>query len=344
MVATRCYLRTVRSGDEVRTAALYRIEGRGTNVLAAIPSQARWVQARVDGEDVDDLTVLPGTESRRIPLDRPGAKWPGIALLELEYASSGGSAHAWESPVLNIEVQTTFWEVVVTDSQALLGVPRGWSDENRWRWEKYIWMRKPWRTSGELVEWAGGSESRLTAGADPLLVQRSNAHAYLFRRMDQKGTVALPATIVSRSALVAICSGLVAMVGIGLLLLRPRAKSIGLMILGVVGLAAGAYEPNITLQAAQSGVLGLVLIVIAATLQWVVERRRLSGSPPYGDVITSSAQVSPQPASLSSSVGSDSSTAIRPRPIPAVDRIVLAPPNGVESLREPSSFGSGLSP
>jgi hypothetical protein len=335
LVVSRAYLRTVRSSEEVRTTAFYRIEGTGTSVRLGLPEGSRWIQARLDGAEVSEVSALAGSSERRISLGARKDRLP--ATLQVEYASASASPSAWKAPTLEgAEVETTFWEAVVSDAHALLGVPSGWSDENRWNWEGYVWTRRPWLSRAELFEWVAGSGAAKDGGDDPLLVSRSNAHSYLFRRIDLAADARLPATIVGRSALVAVCSGFVAAVGIGLILLRPRPRAASLCLLGVLAIAAAAFEPNLTIQAVQSGLLGVVLALIAATMQWIVERRRVAGGVGYAETIGSTALTAQplQEGVAGSSVGSDDSTAIRPRPDADSNGIVVALPSAVSSVSE----------
>ena len=60
-------------------------------------------------------------------------------------------------------VLQTLWEVQIPWSQALVGVPEGWADENEWYWDLYVWKRRPWRSFSRLVAWV--------AGATPAVIQ-----------------------------------------------------------------------------------------------------------------------------------------------------------------------------
>ena len=123
-------------------------------------------------------------------------------------------------------VQQTLWEVRIPWSEAVVGVPAGWTDENEWYWDAYVWKRRPWKTSAGL---AVGSAVRPpapapTAGTDADADPRGDYHSYLFGRPG--GPAGLPLRIASRAWLVAVCSGSVLAVG-GLLILvwRPPVRA-----------------------------------------------------------------------------------------------------------------------
>ena len=79
--------------------------------------------------------------------------------------------------------------------------------------------------------------------------------------------------IVSRAVLVAVCSGMV--LGLGILVLRwyPARQLMAACLLAMVVAVAAALQPNTTLLAVQSAVLGLILTVLAALMQRMQNRR-----------------------------------------------------------------------
>ncbi len=81
-------------------------------------------------------------------------------LVELEFQASGqGVRSRWEAPRLldGGVVLQVLWEVRLPWNLELVGVPRGWSDENQWYWDGYVWKQRPWRNVSSLNEWILGS-------------------------------------------------------------------------------------------------------------------------------------------------------------------------------------------
>ena len=83
-------------------------------------------------------------------------------LVELEFQASGqGVRSRWEAPRLldGGVVLQVLWEARLPWNLELVGVPRGWSDENQWYWDGYVWKQRPWRKMSSLNEWILGTTS-----------------------------------------------------------------------------------------------------------------------------------------------------------------------------------------
>ncbi len=143
--------------------------------------------------------------------------------------------------------------------------------------------------------------------------------------------------LVPRAVLVAVCSGTV--LGLGILVLRwyPARQLMAASLLAMVLAAAAALEPTMTLQAAQSAVLGLILTILAGLMQRMQNRRR-SAPATFGEAGgLASAMIPGSSLNRWSEPGSDDSTAIRVRPASTVDHVVVVRPEASEGgLRRPS--------
>jgi len=324
--ASRCYVRSVRGTSELRTSAHYRLDVHGPDVLIRLPPGSNWLAARVDGDAVEDVEVAEGSAGYRVRLDRgPG---DGPRLLEVDYGTSTATSEACRPPELaGAVVQEVYWELTVSGSQAVIGTPAGWSDENRWYWDQYVWKRQPWSTTADLLGWVSGESPRPMIGAEEPWTPKGNGHSYLFRRGDDLAPMA--ALIAPRSVLVGIASGAVGIVGIALILARPGVRPAGLLVVAGSILGLTSWDPDVTLQVLQSGVPGLLLTAVAGSLQWAVDRRGGKARP-----FAESAGPSSRALGTGSHpvVGADDSTAIRARP---------NPPPGPASVA--SDFAAGLS-
>lgn len=344
LVVSRTFLRTVRGPDELRTSAVFRFETADPSVVVALPSGSRWVRARLDGVELREVEVEEAPDRYRCRLSpTPSA---GPRSLAIDYARTGSRPSPWEPAALAGAVsESVYWQVVVGGDQAVLGTPSGWSDENRWRWMKYVWMKTPLRTDAELLEWAAGVAPASAYGPDPTS-RPTSQHAYLFRKADGLGP--LPVMVVSRSALVVVCSGAVALVGIGLVLLRRSARPYVVLAVALVAMIGAACDPDLALQVIPSGVVGLILTAIAAALQWIVTRRSAGARGRFAAASTSTAPstsaIPSPPVSALSDVGSDDSTAIRARPSPSAtgDRFAISP--AVSAEPSPSISELGIRP
>ncbi len=316
LVIGRALLSTSVGNDELRTTATLRFESHGRDVVVALPPESRWIQAQVNGQALTDVEkVGEGTQYRvLLPSD-------GGVILAIDYATPARSKSAWEPPAVESAIwQTTYWNVSVPNTVAILGVPTGWTDQNEWAWDRFVWIRRPVMSVDELRAWFSGT-ARKRANDEPPAV--GTGHAYLFRRTE--GPARMPVMTVSRVLLLAICSGSVGLFGILLVIARPALRSLIIPAAMAVFIVAVGWDPNITFQVVQSGMLGATLAGIALVLQRVIDRR--SGGRPR--VIESSGSHTQGPQRTTSLVhtpiSDDESTAIRTRPL-SNDRILIGPP------------------
>ncbi len=334
-VASRLWIKTVqRAEGDLSTSAYYWLEARDGSITLDLPPGSRWARARVGGADLapGDVDLVAADRYR---LRFPASTAPGPLLVGVDYVVPAASAAAaaaatsggWRPPELRDGVvQQTLWEVRLVGPRAGIGVPSGWADENEWFWDGLIWRRRPSRGPVELSLWATGGGTRYRL-ADPLEAtgQAAGRHGYLFSRPGPPSPLRFP--IYSRSLLLLLCSGPALIAGLLVLARRPPPRLVGASLLPVA-FALGAWlEPNATIQILQSSILGVALLIAAMAMHWALDRR--PGGRPAGGrgrvdiqaIPVSSLVIGPQ-------IGSDDSTAIRPRPgasaASTADHIVLS--------------------
>jgi hypothetical protein len=320
LVAPRLWLRTIQGPDGgVQTSAWYWVEAHEDALAVALPEGATLVRAQMGGETVPvEHQARPAGYRLRFP---PRTTATATALLvRLEYTvPAQAAASGWEPPRL-LEgglVQQTLWEVWVTGSRAVVGDPPDWIDENQWYWDVYVWKRRPWKDAAGLATWLAGSQARqllATVAADE---GRFGFHGYLFSRAG--APTPLRPRIVSRAGLVGACSGSVLGLGLVLLVWRPRGLWIVLAAVGLALIVAVAVQPGLILPALQSSLVGVVLALVAAVMRRLIEQRRPSPTR-FGE---SGGLVIGPPSGSSPVVlvGSDDSTAIRPRPATTIEHV-----------------------
>ena len=317
LVASRLWLRTVQGPDyDLRTTAVYSVETHESSLVVALPPGAEWVRAKIGGVTVAQVEPLPRSAGYRIPFPRPTSD--DHVAVELEYSIPAADAAGPWSPPRLLEggiVQQTLWEVRVPWGRALVGVPRGWTDENTWVWDVYLFRRRPWMGSSALAAWAGGPPAN---GSSPVVAgfeesTAGDSQGYVFGRPGQPPD--LPVRIASRGWLVGICSGSVLVVGGLLILFRAPAPRLIWLAALALGLSVSTLvQPGVTFLAVQSAMLGVVLTLLTALMQRLVHRRR--PAPVFGEPGGLGGGVVPAGSTVSRTVGvgSDDSTAIRVRP------------------------------
>lgn len=325
LVASRLWLDTIQSPDgALRTLAWYRVESHEGSFSASLPAGSVLVRAWVGNEASTSVERLSRSGGYRIAL--PAVDTEPI-LVGLEFtARSAGKTAAWAAPRLEDGgvVQETLWNVRVPWNRALIGTPTGWSDENQWYWDVYVWRRRPWRAERDLTGWIGAANAGLRGfgNADP--VKRGNYHSYLFGFLGEPAP--LQPTITSRVLLMAVCSGLVLLLGIALLVWKPSSRLVWVAGILLAGALATAIDTDVMFVAVQSSLVGFALCAVAALTQRFVERRQ-PRPPMYQETsgLTREDTRSGSSRNMAPVVGSDASTVIRTRNASTLDHVATTP-------------------
>jgi hypothetical protein len=332
-VVPRLLLTTVSSGDDAfRTSALYWVESHGPDFPFDLPEGARWLGARVDGRLAEQVDYDPSRVSYRLRF--PGDVGSRPALVELEYQlSQQVSKSKWPAPRLldgGIVLQA-LWEVRAPLSKALLGVPRGWSDENQWYWNDYMWKRRPWKNPSEINEWVLGAGTASSSLDEFDGSNLDDSARYLFSRTGPP--VELDVWIVPRSWLVGICSGATLFMGFFVIFARPRFRTTWSVVAGLGLLAAVRSQPSVMFLVLESAVIGAVLTLLGLVIEGLVLRSRSLKAPARGGALPVARVGTDSSLKQSPDVGSDESTAIRLRVPSTIDFVaapLAAPPVGDE--------------
>lgn len=336
LVIARHWLRTVQGPDQgLRVNAWYWVETHQGSLPVALPAGAVLERVRVGGEAREQVEPLAQNAGYRI---RFPARWASSAVLVgLEYRLDPRFLGlTWVPPrVLDgALVEETLWEARFPASRALLGVPAGWTDENTWRWDRYVWKRWPWKSASALTAWVCGPSGRSQA-TEPVDDSRGDYHEYLFGRLGPPAD--LRPVVIPRFWLLTLCSG--GVLGVGSLFLlawRPPARVVVPVVLAVALGVAVAFPASITVVLLQSSMIGVVLLLMMAALQLVVDRRR-SAAHLFSDT-SGLAPASGMAAPLPGGAGSDDSTAIRVRTPTTMDYVVsILPPSSGRSNSPESS-------
>ncbi|SIO59949.1 hypothetical protein SAMN05444166_6215 [Singulisphaera sp. GP187] len=343
LIASRLWLRTVQGPEnDLRTTAWFWVETHESTLSVSLPREAVLSRVRVGGVPVDRKEQLPNASGYRFRF--PSQAGSGPLLVALEYVVPATAiSRDWTPPqLLNGIVQQTRWEVVVPSSREIVGVPSGWTDENQWYWDKYVWRRRPWKSTEDLASWASGSTSR-TRGVNGWDEDgRGDYHAYLFEHPGQPPE--LRPLIATRGSLVALCSGPVLALGVLVVVYRrPRFRLLWSVLLALALAVAASAQPSLTLQVVQCAMVGVVFTLLAAALQRIVDRPGRGATAVFGE--PGNLGTSPNGGSSvhqAGGVGSDDSTAIRVRQVSTVDHaLALSQPTSDTASGRGSSRNIG---
>jgi hypothetical protein len=313
LVVPRLLIRTIRTSDgSARTIARYWVESHGAEFPFALPTGLEWIEARIDGRIVDrvDVDKIKSQYCLRFPGDAVSRP----ALVELEVEEAGANANeSWRLPELRGGgvVLQALWEVRLPWSLALVGVPHGWCDENRWAWTGLSWKRSPGKQAAGQNEWLLGATAQARAIDDFTGSGDEEQDRYLFSRRGQPAD--LHALIVPGSWLVGVCSGFTLIVGFLAIFMRVRFRTIWLVAAVAAVLAVVLVEPTVSLLVLQAAALGAVLTLVGILIEQSIERlslRSLRAERTAAAVIRPATDSS---LNRSAGVGSDDSTAIRVR-------------------------------
>ena len=286
----------------------------------------------MDGRLAEQVDYDPSRASYRLRFPAEIGSRP--VLVELEYQMSQQAAGLlWPAPRLfdGGVVLQALWEVRLPLSRALLGVPSGWTDENQWYWTGYMWKGRPWKNVPEINEWVigSGASSRPLDDIDGSNLEDSDR--YLFSRTGPP--VGLHVWIVSRSWLVAICSGVTLFIGFFAIFSRPRFKPTWVVIALIGLLAAVVVQPAVIVLVLESAVIGGVLTLLGLVIEFFIMKSRARSLVVHGVAMPAGRSGVDSSLKRPPEVGSDDSTAIRVRVPSTVDYIaapVSAPPVGDE--------------
>jgi hypothetical protein len=317
LLVSRLLLQSVESGDGmIRNVAWLRTERHPGAIDLRLPPRSRPLLARAG---TLALTIQDLGDDRYRLLVPAGLAGPLTLRLDWQVPGRLGVAKVAPELLDGAVVEESLWEARLPSHRVLVGVPRGWSDRNRWSFDRYLWRRQPLLAPAALTAWIGLNPARDTLG-DPLAAER----LYLFAR---PGVPREPAPrVVPWPVLVGVCSGAVLVVGLAVLLARPPARLVWLCGLGASWALAVAVEPNAGLLALQAASLGLALTGVAALTRRFVDRRgrpRVAGRP------SALNRGAPPAGSGSGHVpvtdpGSDESTVIRRRAPTTIDYLPTA--------------------
>ncbi|MDR3622366.1 MAG: hypothetical protein P4L85_23655 [Paludisphaera borealis] len=318
---------TLGFDDDLRIHAWYALDAHSTSLALALPEGARWIRARVDGRTVEEIEADDDGLSYRFSLPPDSAGRPVVVEVEYQYAAKA-VRKPWEPPKLldGADVLQSYWLVQIPWNTALVGLPGGWADENRWYWDLYVWKRRPVATIDKLIAWVSESTAAANANAnaiDEIFADRDDSHGYLFGRAGPPS--ALNAWVVSRAWIIVVCSGLVLALGFATTFPRVGERWVW-GFATVAGLLSAMFlHPSTIALFLQSASCGFLLTFFGYVIHRML-RRDGDVPPAVRPGISAGSGVGYDSSQRSATgVGSDDSTAVRVRVSSTMDYLSLPP-------------------
>lgn len=156
-----------------------------------------------------------------------------------------------------------YWQLVTPTNYHVYQTPNTMISEQNWQWKGWYWGRDSNLGQASLERWMG---------VPAQLALPSHTNRYLFSSIGSAGEFSI--TLMSRSTLLLVVSGIVLLIGLCMMYLPVFKHPGSLMVIGTVLLAIGLFSPEISILFIQSGVLGVLLVVISRILHgWVRDTR-----------------------------------------------------------------------
>lgn len=277
---SRAWLSTeVEMDGTLRTHAHYRVVNCPAAFPVTLPPEARLIAVRWNGQ----TQPLPAPVSVAASGDQFLLSAPlvgGDQLLTLDYEVRPVTALTFTDE-LQIEpvrfarelwIAQLYWQLILPDSQHLLTLPEGWTSQNEWRFDTWLFGRRPVMTQQQLEEWVGLATNGGPSGTVRGERLERVGHRYLFTG----GSIrkALAARTMSRSVLVLVGAGSALVLGFVLVQVRQTRTVFTFLLLAFLLAVAGLWHAEVVAVLFQPAVFGVTLAAITAWIDGQIQRRR----------------------------------------------------------------------
>jgi hypothetical protein len=142
--------------------------------------------------------------------------------------------------------------------------------EQQWMWKNGGWGRQPNLRQQDLEHWIGATAQ------DPV---PSKMNQYLFTSIGP--VIDLQVRTLARATILLIVSGVTLLIGLLLIYAPVFRHPVSLLCVGLMLLCGALLAPESILLVSQAAALGLVLVLVARILNWVVVRRQYYRWPSF---------------------------------------------------------------
>ena len=205
---------------------------------------------RVSAEPVDATYLLEFW----YPLDSDTVE----SLLQVEFPSIPGTSFSGRC----------YWQLVTPTNYHVYSTPETMISEQSWRWKGWYFGRDSALGQASLERWMG---------VESQLALPGHTNRYLFSSIGSAGAFSI--SLMSRSTLLLIVSGVVLVIGLCMMYLPLFKHPASLMVVGTALLAVGLFRPELSILFIQSGVLGVTLVILSRVIhRWVRDSQPMSAA------------------------------------------------------------------
>jgi len=293
LVVDRAWIQTcmTQSATAARQdRAVFQLTTRRRELEITLPEGAAYEQASLQ---LNGANVSPRTRAERIlriPLSADVE--PGRYVLSVQYHFPGSRASqgamTFEFPSLGDDtwIRRAYWQLLLPPEEHLVVSSSELTGEFVWGWNSFYFGRRPVLSPTDLETWVGLRHPGNTPAP-------TGMNVYLFSSLGRIG----PCEIVTagRSIIVFVSSGIALLAGLLLIYVRAARHPVVLLVVTAILVALIAIYPELTLLAAQTSVLGLTLVLLAAFLRHLTADRRQPLLPEVSSTLAPSLPI-PQPS------------------------------------------------
>lgn len=278
LVIEREWVQTWLTPDQRLERAVFRFQSRSDRLALRLPPGVSDGRYRLDGEVVAAENPDDRSSQRFLPLPS-GDSSEETHVLEITYevprrsGEWGRLALAMPGLLNGVGAHPIYWQVVLPHDEFLLAGPSTLTGEFLWAWQTLTWVRRPMRDTTDLEFWSG---SRVREQPLP-----QSLNTYLFSGMSLPENLEM--VTISRAELLLFGSGVVLVLGLLWIYVPALRRAAWLFAIFVLALSASAAWPDLALLFVQAGVLGVLLVLLAAVIE------RSVGRPPRPAVFRSAA-------------------------------------------------------
>ena len=272
VVVRQAWLQTYLTALGQRHRAVFRLTTNESLLQLVFPESVSLdsgnIRVAINHQPVplDDLVISAG---RKLSLAVGQEPEQRDFVLEVWYWSHRRSAGMGQLTVEMPQLENArrmerfFWHLITPASEHLVNAPAMMTAEQQWMWKNGGWGRRPNLRQQDLENWIGATTQ------DPV---PTKTNQYLYTSIGP--VIDLQIRTLGRATILLVVSGATLLIGLLLIYLPVFRHPVSLLCVGLVLLFGALLAPESILLVSQAATLGLVLVLVARILNWVVVRRQ----------------------------------------------------------------------